>query len=175
MNFKNQIFLLAKFFNNEKFDYALIGAFALHAYGYTRATNDVDFITRLEYQEKIVEYLELNDFETLNRSEVFSNHLYPAGSVRFDLLYVEGETANSIFESINQKIMYGDLHIPVVSPEHLIALKLFAASSDPDRKFKELADIKELIKITNIDNNKIKKYFKKYNLEEYYNEITDKT
>jgi len=174
MYFKNQILLLTEFFKREKFDYALIGAFALHAYGYTRATKDVDFITRLKYQEKIINYLESIGFETLNRSDAFSNHVYPAGSVRFDLLYVEGETANSIFESLAQKLVFKEIQIPVVSPEHLIALKLFAASSDPERKLKELADIKELIRITNIDPKKIKKYFEKYYLMEYYNEITGK-
>ena len=79
MNYKNQLLLLTDFFNHEKLDYALIGAFALHAYGYTRATKDVDFITRLEYQEIIIKYLESIDFETLNRSDSFSNHLYSVG------------------------------------------------------------------------------------------------
>jgi hypothetical protein len=31
------------FFERERIDYALIGTFALKAYGYTRATQDVDF------------------------------------------------------------------------------------------------------------------------------------
>lgn len=174
MNFKNQIILLTEFFNREKLDYAIIGAFALHAYGYTRATRDVDFITRLEYQEKIINYLESQDFETINRTEAFSNHLYPAGSVRIDLLYVEGETADSIFDSVEKKVLFDELKIPIVSPEHLVALKLFAASSDPQRKLKELADIKELIRIRNIEPGKIEKYFKKYNLEKYFDEITSK-
>ena len=174
MNFKNQILLLTDYFKRENFDYAIIGAFALHAYGYTRATIDVDFITRIKYQDKIVNYLESINFETINRSEAFSNHLYPAGSVRFDLLYVDGETADLIFDSLEEKTLFDELKIPVVSAEHLIALKLFAAYSDPNRKLKELADIKELTRNTAIDYDKIKKYFKKYNLEDYYNEITGK-
>jgi len=174
MNFKNQILLLADFFNRNNLEYAIIGAFALHAYGYTRATKDVDFITRIEYQEKIVKYLESNDFETINCTEAFSNHLYPAGSVRFDILYVEGETAESIFNSVRKKEIYNDLILPVVSPEHLIILKLFAASSDPDRKLKELSDIKELIRTSDIEIEEIKQYFKRYNLDEYFDEITGK-
>ena len=89
-------------------------------------------------------------------------------------MYVEGKTADTIFESLDQKVVFDDLEIPVVSSEHLIALKLFAASSDPDRKLRELADIQELIRITHVEYDTIKKYFEKYNLEEYFNEITRK-
>jgi hypothetical protein len=39
---KNQFKLLTEFFLHEEFDFAVIGAFALYAYGYTRATRDVD-------------------------------------------------------------------------------------------------------------------------------------
>jgi len=172
MNFKNQFILLTEFFEQQNFDYALIGAFALHAYGYTRVTKDVDFITRLQYREQIIEYLESMDFETINCTDAFSNHLFPAGSIRLDLLYVNGETASLIFESLEEKKLFGELKIPVVSPEHLVALKLFAASADPERKFKELADIKELIKISKIEPKSIKNYFIKYKLEEYFDEIT---
>ncbi|MEJ2055519.1 MAG: nucleotidyl transferase AbiEii/AbiGii toxin family protein [Calditrichaceae bacterium] len=174
MDYKNQILLLTEFLQQENFDYALIGAFALQAYGYSRLTKDVDFITRLQYQERIIGYLESMDFETINRTDVFTNHLYPAGSIRFDFLYVDGETADSIFNSLKVKILFNELKIPVASPEHLVALKLFAASADPERKFKELADIKELIKITNIEPDKIEKYFIKYNLEKYFDEIKRK-
>ncbi len=42
MKFKKTFQLLIDFFERERIDYALIGAFALKAYGYTRATQDVD-------------------------------------------------------------------------------------------------------------------------------------
>ena len=79
MTIKEQFRILTEFFERENLDYAVIGAFALYAYGYTRATRDVDFITRIEYQNKVVQYLQSLGFETLNRSEGFSNHLHPIG------------------------------------------------------------------------------------------------
>ncbi len=172
MTIKEQFNLLTRFFEKENFDYAIIGAFALYAYGYTRATKDVDFITRIEYQKKIVEYLESLGFETLNRSEGFSNHLHPVGLVRVDLVYISNETANIIFESTKKKIVLENLELPVVSPEHLIALKLFAIQNEPNRKYKELADIKEVFHLTNLDRSIIQPLFRKYGLEEYYDEIT---
>jgi len=174
MTIKEQFKLLTKFFEQENLDYAVIGAFALYAYGYTRATSDVDFITRIEYQKKIINYLESLGFETLNRCEGFSNHLHPLGSARIDLVYIGGETANIVFKSTKKKLIFENLELPVVSPEHLIALKLFAIQNEPDRKYRELADIKEIFQLTNLDMDTIQVLFKKYGLEEYYNEITGK-
>jgi hypothetical protein len=61
----------------------------------------------------------------------------------------------------------------VVSPEHLIALKLLAIKNEPKRKFKELADIKEVLQHTHLDKEVIRDYFRKYSLEVYYNEIVE--
>jgi hypothetical protein len=36
---------MADFFEREKVPFALAGAFALHAYGFSRATSDVEFVT----------------------------------------------------------------------------------------------------------------------------------
>jgi len=173
MTLKDQINNLREFFERERLDYAVIGAFALHAYGYTRATQDIDFITRLEYQDKIIAYLESLGFETLNRSPGYSNHLSPVGSIRIDLVYIEGKTAEMIFEGVQKKSLMVQYELPVVSPEHLIALKLFAVRNDPDRKFKELADIKEIMKMTPVNQEEVRVYFKDYGLEEYYYEIIE--
>jgi len=171
MTLKNQFKILTDFFNQGHLDFAVIGAFALYAYGFSRATRDVDFITRGEYQNRIIEYLESLGFETLNRSEGYSNHLHPIGTMKIDLVYVRDETANIIFGSAQKKIIFENLELPVVSPEHLIALKLFAAHNDPTRKYKEFADIKEVISLTEVDENDIRKYFQKYDLEEYLDDI----
>lgn len=171
MTLKEQFKILTEFFNRENLEYAVIGAFALYAYGYTRATRDVDFITRIEYQDKIIGYLESLGFETLNRSEGFSNHLHSVDIVRIDLVYVSGETADIVFGSTKKRHVFENFELPVVSPEHLVALKLFAIQNDHGRKYKEFADIKEILRLTNVNNDSIRKYFKKYNLEEYYDEI----
>jgi hypothetical protein len=174
MDIKEQFRVLTEFFEKQGLDYAVIGAFALYAYGYTRATTDIDFITRAEYQSEIVKYLESLGFETLNCSEGFSNHLHTVGSIKIDIVYVTDETANIIFNAAEKRLILKDVEIPVVSPEHLIALKLFAIQNEPDRKYKELADIKEICYHTNIDMATVKEFFKKYGMEEYYNEVTGK-
>ena len=170
---KEQFELITDFFRKEKIDYALIGAFALHAYGYTRATQDIDFITMIENQEKIVTFLESIGFETLNQTKGYSNHLHPVGSMRFDFVYISGDTAETIFKSVMNKNVFEDDNIPVVSPEHLIALKLFAIKNESRRKLKELADIKEIYAHTKVEKSLVNEYLKKSDLEEYYNEIIE--
>jgi len=91
MKFKKTFQLLIDFFERERIDYALIGAFALKAYGYTRATQDVEFIARQKDQKKIIVNLESLRFETLYSSTGYSNHLHPlSGLGRIDFVYVKG-------------------------------------------------------------------------------------
>ena len=87
------------------------------------------------------------------------------------MMYIEGKTADEIFSSTAQKLLFTNVPVPVISVEHLIALKLFAAHSNPDRIFKELSDVKELLNRVDIKDFTVKKYFLKYGLEKYYDEI----
>jgi hypothetical protein len=121
--------------------------------------------------KKSVTYLESLGFETLHCSDGYSIHLHTTDGVRIDLVYVDGETADLIFKAVRTRSFFEDFELPVVSPEHLVALKLFATRNDPDRKYKELADIKEIVRITTIDKDQIREYFKKYGLEAYYHKI----
>jgi hypothetical protein len=173
MKLKELIKITLEFFKNNQMDYAVVGGFALHAYGYMRATRDIDFITRTDYQKKIVSFLESSGFETLYCSDGFSNHLHSDRFSRIDLIYIEGETAIKIFSSSTEKLILGDLRIPVVSPEHLIALKLFSIKNNPARKFRELADIKEIIQLQNPDRDLIRGFFTQFGQEVYFDEITN--
>jgi hypothetical protein len=166
---------LAEMFEREKADYAVIGAFALYAYGYVRATRDIDFVTRIEFQKKAISFVESLGFETIHSSEAFSNHQHPVGSIRVDFMYLERATADVIFKGIQKRVLFEDVKIPVVSPEHLIAMKLFAAKHNGQRRLKDLADIKELIAAVDVDEAAIRKYFKQYGFEAYYKDIEGKT
>jgi hypothetical protein len=161
-------------FNRERIEYAVIGAFALYGFGHVRATRDIDFVTRLANQDRIRLFLEGLGFETTHCSTAFSNHVHPVGSVRVDMMYVDGTTADEIFSAVRNREIFKGADVPVVSAEHLIAMKLFAASSNPERKFKDLGDVKEIICNVNVDREFVKKYFYKYRLVAYYEEIAGK-
>jgi len=162
------------FFDRERMEFAVIGAFGLHAYGYTRATRDIDFITRLENQGRIIRFLDSLGFELLQKTSAFSNHLHPLGSIRIDMMYVDGKTADAIFADIRKVTLFEKNETPVVSPEHLIALKLFAAMNDPQRKYREFADVQEIARKVDVDKEKVHQYFVKYGFEGLYEEIFGK-
>ena len=176
MKFKKTFQLLIDFFERERIDYALIGAFALKAYGYTRATQDVDFIARQKDQKKIIANLESLGFETLYSSTGYSNHVHPlSGLGRIDFVYVKGDTAESIFKEAVRILLFDNLTVPVVRPEHIVALKVFAMKNDPDRALREMADIKELLNLPEINLQEVQKYFKKYGqMERYYDIVGEK-
>ncbi len=54
MEIRDQFVFISEFFNKEKIQFAVVGAFALHAYGYTRATKDIDFFVKQEDLSKEV-------------------------------------------------------------------------------------------------------------------------
>ncbi|MBW2109728.1 MAG: nucleotidyl transferase AbiEii/AbiGii toxin family protein [Deltaproteobacteria bacterium] len=175
MKFREVFQLLAERFETEHIDYALVGAFALKAYGYVRATQDVDFIVRAEVQDKVVAYVESLGYETLHRSPGFSNHIHALSKLgRIDFVYVKGDTADRIFSQAKRILVLGDLSLPVASPEHLAALKVFAMKNDPERRFKEMADIKFLLGVPGIDQEAVKHSFEKYGQLERYYELTGK-
>lgn len=173
LNIKTIFRTLISFFNQERIEYALVGAFALKAYGYLRATEDVDFLVRSIHQDKIVAYLESLGYETIYCSAGYSNHLHPLANLgRIDLIYVEGETADIIFSETRSLLLLDDLSIPVVKPEHLIALKVFAMKNDPERSLREMADLQYLLKLPELDLEEVRGYFEKYGQMEKYVELT---
>ncbi len=175
MNIKTVLENLIGFFTGEEIDFALIGAFALQAYGYVRATQDIDFVVRGEGQQRVVRFLESLGYETFYRSKGFSNHVHPlAGLGRVDFVYVEGETADRLFSGTKRIMISETISVPVVRPEHLIALKIFAMKNDPERTFREMADIQQLLNLTSqsVDIDEVKGYFEKYGQLEKFYELT---
>ena len=73
-DFSKTLRLLLDFFLQQGIDYALIGGFALNAYGRTRQTDDIDFLLRDRDAGKTIAFLESLGYRTLNRSAAFSNH-----------------------------------------------------------------------------------------------------
>jgi hypothetical protein len=173
LNIKTIFRSLIDFFKQAEIDYAVVGAFALKAYGYLRATQDVDFLVRGSYQNRIIAFLESLGYETIYRSAGYSNHVHPLANLgRLDFIYVEGETADIILSDAKPLLVLDDISVPVVKAEHLIALKVFAMKNDPERSFREMADLQYLIKLPGLDLEEIRGYFEKYGQTEKYDELT---
>jgi hypothetical protein len=173
VNIRQIIESLTQFFRMHSIDHALIGAFALKAYGYLRATQDLDFMVRSEAQDRIIHFLESLGYETIHRSEGYSNHFHQLRNLgSIDFVYVQGDTAAAIFSEARPLLVFEDLTVPVVKPEHFIALKLFAVTNDPGRVDQDLSDIRHMLKLPELDHSEIRRYFEKFGRLEDYLEFT---
>ncbi len=163
---------VAGFLEEEGVPFALAGAFALHAYGLSRGTQDVDFVTDSGVRERLVTFLESLGYETLYASEGYSNHVHPdPGKARVDVIYVAGETSRRLFSGRGAALRLGARELPVPRAEHLVAMKVHAMKNDPGRAFQEMADIRFLLQLPGVDREEILGYFRKAGLEEKYDEI----
>jgi hypothetical protein len=171
-DFAKTLEMLLHFFTRNGLDYALIGGFALNAYGRARQTDDIDFLLRDRDSGKTIDFLESIGYQTLNRTD----HEHPlSGFSRVDFLYVNGDTADTVFREVREFPVLTDLRIRVVKPEHLIALKLFSMSSNPDRTALDREDLIHLLKQEGLDREEIRKYFLKYATLELLHELEGKS
>jgi hypothetical protein len=172
LDFGKVIDLLAGFFEREKFPFAVIGAFGLHAYGLTRATTDLDFVTDSAARPRLVQFLEVRGYETLYVSDGYSNHLHHDPALgRVDVVYVSGETSRRLFEGASNDRLVSGRRLPVPRPEHLAAMKVQAIKNDPARRHQELADIRFLMSLPGIDRDEIRGYFESSGLGGLYGEL----
>ena len=76
MNFRKVLDTVGRFLSDRGYRYALVGAFALHAYGISRATSDLDLIVEADARTELISFLESLGYETLHASAGYSNHLH---------------------------------------------------------------------------------------------------
>jgi hypothetical protein len=167
-DFAKTLKMLLDYYSSRGLDYALIGGFALQAYGLSRNTDDIDFVLRSRDASGTIKFLESIGYQTLNRTEAFSNHEHPlSGFSRVDFLYVNGETADALFSNVREFPVFGNSKVRVVKPEHLIALKLFSMAANPERRALDQEDLVHLLHQEGLDRDEIRRYFQKYStLEE---------
>ncbi len=139
MNFSRVVREVATFFEREGFPFAVIGAFGLHAYGLSRATSDMDFVTDIAAQPGLVRFIESLGYETLHLSAGYSNHLHADPALgRLDFVYVGGDTSRRLFEATRLMPVLEGIVLAVPRAEHLAAMKVQAMKNDPDRTFQPI-------------------------------------
>lgn len=153
-------------------DWAVVGGLALAVHGAGRLTHDVDIVTERWAQAGLVDYLEGVGYETLHRSEGYSNHAHTDPSLgRIDVVYVGDRTAERLFGEALETEIFPGVRARVPRPEHLVAMKVLAAANDPSRRIQEMADIVSLLRATGLEAERVRTYFERHGLADAWEGI----
>lgn len=123
----------------------LIGGRALEAHGVIRFTKDVDFLVASHDVPAVGAVLAKTGYVKTDENAIFSRWKHPSlTSDDVDVMYVNQTTFEKLME--HSKILWlGHAGLRVPSVPSLIALKLHAIKSNPERKEKDGRDIAELL------------------------------
>lgn len=172
MQFDEVLRTFAGFFEREGIRYAIAGGLAIHAWGHSRTTQDIDFAVEGREQEKVIAFAESIGYRTLHVSDGYSNHEHPEETFgRVDLLYVYGVTAERLFDGAAHRLVAGKVEAPVPKPEHLIAMKVQAIKNAPRRVSIDVPDIEFLLKLPAVDREAVRDYFDRAGLLRIYDVI----
>lgn len=132
----------------ERIPIALIGAMALAAYGLPRYTSDIDLLTEIQYQHRIVlifEGMGYTCFQKTDRFAQFDSDMGVLGNI--DLMFVSTTDGKDILERcvLVSDDMAGD--VPIIQPSDYIILKLMAIANTPDRRLQDEGDIVSVLKL----------------------------
>lgn len=169
MNFKVVLETLLKRFVGQNIDFVLIGGFAVGAAGFSRATQDIDFMVRLEDADRINKIMTDLDYKLLQKSSEFA--LYASDIEvfgRVDFLFAHRERTLKMMQRASEKsIMGGKTKVKVLSAEDIIGLKVQSMANNPKRASKDLVDIENILLANKekLDMDLIREYFSLFGKE----------
>ena len=162
MDFKEVLkFLLAEFPKSD-IDFALVGGLAVSIYTKPRMTQDLDLMilsTDLNKAKKILINAGYNiTFESGDIVTFVSNSV-ARGRIDFQLAH--RKHAKKMIARAKNIELYPGMNVKVLIPEDIIGLKVQAYNNQPERYYKDMADIQELIKSDDCKNlDEVEEYFK---------------
>ena len=172
MQFDEVLATWKAFFEREGIRYAVIGGLAVHAWGRSRMTKDVDFAVDGSFSERIVAFAESLGYETMYVSTAFSNHAHTDSAFgRIDFMYLTGATAERVLGSAVEKAVAGDIKALVARPEHLAMMKAVAMKNFPHRALFEGEDVRVLINVPGVDRAAVREYYRQHGLLDLYDAI----
>jgi len=174
VDFERVLRTLAEFFDESNVEWGVIGGLAMAVHGAARTTLDVDIVVDGALQDKLIGFLQSQGFATVHRSTGYSNHLHEDPDLgRIDVVYVRGDTSRNILDNMQVHPGPGGIKIPVPRPEHLAAMKAYSIKNDPRRTLRELADIRVLLDVPDVDREEVNSYFVRYGLEDLFDRLDE--
>lgn len=171
MKFDEVLRRFSAFFEQEGIRYALAGGNAILAWGHQRPTHDVDFAIDGLRRREAIAHAESLGYETTFISDGYSNHHHAnADFGHIDFLYLYGDTAEVLFAGATRRNTLG-VDLPVLRPEHLIAMKVHAMKQKPMRVLIDAPDIAFLMALPGVDQTRVREYFTQHGLLKIYDEL----
>lgn len=134
-------------FDEHNINFALIGGFALHVAGFTRATKDIDFLVDSQDLGKVKDIMARLGYDLVHESQEFSNYWHPMGPLGcVDYLHAHREYARKMLARANKHAILEKFDVPVLIPEDIIGLKVQAVANNAEREGVDMADIEYLLK-----------------------------
>lgn len=133
-------------------DFLVIGGHAVAHHGYERLTLDIDFLSAGELREKWRSIMGELGYSATGVNPAFDQFIHTVpGWTHVDIMYVNPDTWKKLrAEAVAKPSGQVTVHVP--SPQHLVALKLHAAT-DPQRADaeKDWNDIVHLVRRHRMD------------------------
>ena len=143
-------------------------------HGYTRVTADLDLLVLRSEQEKWRGLLSTLSYECFNDTEGFQQYKKSGKDAwPLDLMLANQETFDGLFAAAASATVQQAV-VPLVSLEHLIALKLHVLKQGRLHRFlRDFEDVVELVRIHNLDlqSAPVKGLFLRYGTAELYEKI----
>jgi hypothetical protein len=175
MDFKTVTENLLSAFEAEEIRYALIGGFAMGAWGVARSTVDMDFLIHKHDLQKVHSILTKMGYKCRYQTENVSQFVSPLKIFgEIDFLHAFREISLGMLQRAeDRKIFNETMTIKVLKVEDLIGLKVQAIANDPSRKPIDLPDIESLMKTygSTIDWSLIEEYFALFDLNDLFSEL----
>ncbi len=158
--------------------FAIIGGFALHAAGFSRATKDIDFLLHHEDKAKVKVVLASLGYEAIHESEDAANFLNRLSELgQIDFIMARRKYALAMLERAKPYEIIKGHTVNVIVPEDIIGLKIQALHNDPARYAQDMADIQWLIKNhrEQLNVGLLREYFDLFNCADQLERILNET
>lgn len=177
MDFRTVLENLLQRFKKSKVRYALMGGFAMGAWGVPRATVDLDFLVHKDDVEKVHRIMTHLGYDCRYKTENVSQYLSPLNIFgEVDFLHAFREVSLRMLQRAEERDILDGITVKVLEPEDLIGFKLQAIANDESRRNIHLADIESLIEKfkDRLDWSLIEDYFKLFAFEGLLRELKGK-
>lgn len=128
--------------DQHRIEYAVIGGFAVFAYGGQRTTFDVDFLIHQRHRKELYKIAQVIGLQVAHEN---TEVLQLSGAAQFDIIFANRPRAQKM---LSRTQILPNFPFPVVSAEDLIGLKIQAFCADRSREFTDKGDILEIFRNT---------------------------